>query len=69
VIKLENVPYPENARDGFPTTDFFLFFLFSLEIFDSPSSPCVPVCSLGCFTLWFFGDFLAGFLLGFLNVF
>ena len=31
-----NVPHPENAHDGFPTTDFFLLFLFSFAIFDSP---------------------------------
>jgi hypothetical protein len=32
----ENVPHPENAHDGFPTTDFFLLFLFPLAILDSP---------------------------------
>jgi hypothetical protein len=30
----ENVPHPENAHDGFPTTDLFLFFPFA--IFDYP---------------------------------
>jgi hypothetical protein len=35
-LSRENVPHPENAHDGFPTTDFFLLFLLSLAIFDGP---------------------------------
>jgi hypothetical protein len=35
-LSRENVPHPENAHDRFPTPDFFLVFLFSLAIFDSP---------------------------------
>ena len=30
----QNIPHPENAHDGFPTTDVLLLFLFSLAIFD-----------------------------------
>ena len=35
-LSRENVPHPENAHDGFPTTDLFLLFLFPLAIFDGP---------------------------------
>ena len=47
-LSRENVPHPENAHDGFPTTDFFLLFLFPLAIFDSPEiSLCIDaLCTL-----------------------
>ena len=35
-LRRENVPHPENAQDGFPTTDILLLFLFSFAVFDSP---------------------------------
>jgi hypothetical protein len=35
-LSRENVPHPENAYYSFPTTDFFLLFLFSRAIFDRP---------------------------------
>ena len=35
-LSRENIPHPENAHDGFPTTNVFFLFLFSLAIFDSP---------------------------------
>jgi hypothetical protein len=33
-LSKENVPHPENAHDGFPTTNFLLSFPFA--IFDNP---------------------------------
>jgi hypothetical protein len=35
-LSRENVPHPENAHDGLPTTNFFLLSLFPLAVFDSP---------------------------------